>query len=190
MRTPPLAVKVVLEGVCILKSIPPERVPGPSGVGYVEEYWPAAKKMMGDLKFLDGLINFEKDTIPTKNIQKLQERILTNENFDPEIVKLASTACEGLCNLPPSWASEAWDTSSIRMTPATVGQADQRIGVALRSLVLHPGALVFRKLLGTLILGRSATGRTWPSIPMGDGVTSFNRGEVQCRTALCGRQAP
>lgn len=98
MRTPPLAVKVVLEGVCILKSIGPERVPGPSGVGYVEEYWPAAKKMMGDLKFLDSLINFEKDIIPPKNIQKLQERILTNENFDPEVVKLASTACEGLCN--------------------------------------------------------------------------------------------
>ena len=97
MRSPPLAIKVVLEGICILKNIAPERVPGPSGVGYVEDYWTASKKMLGDLKFLDSLVNFEKDTIPVKNIQKLQERILTNENFDPEKVKMVSTACEGLC---------------------------------------------------------------------------------------------
>lgn len=49
------------------------------------------------MKFLDGLINFDKDNIPPKVIQKLHERILNNENFEPDKVKLASTACEGLC---------------------------------------------------------------------------------------------
>ncbi|XP_052563215.1 dynein axonemal heavy chain 7 isoform X1 [Culex pipiens pallens] len=97
MKSPPIGVKVVMEAVCILKDLKPDRVQAPSGVGMVEDYWGPAKKLLGDMKFLDGLLNFEKDDIQPKVIQKLEERILNNENFDPDKVKTASTACEGLC---------------------------------------------------------------------------------------------
>lgn len=97
MISPPIGIKVVMEAVCILKEIKPDRVPNPSGVGQVDEYWGASKKLLSDMKFLVGLINFDKDNIPPKVIQKLHERILNNEHFDPDKVKLASTACEGLC---------------------------------------------------------------------------------------------
>lgn len=97
MRTPPIAVKVVMEGICIIKDVKPERVPNPSGVGVIEDYWASAKKMLTDMKFLDSLVNFDKDNIPPRIIQKIQERIFTNENFDPEKIKLVSSACEGLC---------------------------------------------------------------------------------------------
>lgn len=97
MRSPPIGVKVVMEAVCILKDIKPEKIQAASGVGMTEDYWGSSKKLLGDMKFLDGLLNFDKDNIPPKVIQKLQERIMTNENFDPEKVKVASTACEGLC---------------------------------------------------------------------------------------------
>ncbi|XP_052890621.1 dynein axonemal heavy chain 3-like [Anopheles moucheti] len=46
---------------------------------------------------IDAVLNFEKDDIPLKVIQKLEERVFTNENFDPEKVKAASAAAEGLC---------------------------------------------------------------------------------------------
>lgn len=97
MRSPPIVIRVVMEGVCILKDMKPERVPNPSGVGMIEDYWATSKRAMADMKFLDSLLHFDKDNIPPRIIQQIQERILTNENFDPEKVKVASTACEGLC---------------------------------------------------------------------------------------------
>ncbi|XP_055588743.1 dynein axonemal heavy chain 7 isoform X2 [Uranotaenia lowii] len=97
MKSPPIGVRIVMEGICILKDIKPDRVAAQSGMGMVEDYWGPSKKVLGDMKFLDGLLNFEKDDIPPRVIQKLEERILTNESFDPEKVKVASTACEGLC---------------------------------------------------------------------------------------------
>lgn len=97
LKTPPITVKVVMEGICIMKDVKPERVTNPSGIGTIEDYWTSSKKMLTDMKFLDSLLHFDKDNIPPRIIQKIQERILTNENFDPEKVKAASVACEGLC---------------------------------------------------------------------------------------------
>lgn len=97
MRNPPIVVKIVMEAVCIIKDVKPDKVPAPSGMGTVEDYWGPSKKVLGDMKFLEGLVKFEKDDIPNSCIKKLHERILTNEYFDPEKVKLASTAAEGLC---------------------------------------------------------------------------------------------
>lgn len=97
MRAPPMGVRIVMEGICIMKDVKPERVPNPSGVGVIEDYWVASKKVLTDMKFLDSLLHFEKDNIQPRIIQKIQERILTNENFDPELIKSASAACEGMC---------------------------------------------------------------------------------------------
>jgi dynein heavy chain, axonemal len=97
LKTPPVTVKIVMEGICIMKDIKPERIANPSGVGQIDDYWTASKKMLTDIKFLDSLLHFDKDNIPPRIIQKIHERILTNENFDPEKVKAASVAAEGLC---------------------------------------------------------------------------------------------
>lgn len=63
----------------------------------VEDYWKPSLKILSDVKFLDSLINFDKDNIPDKVIDKIRSVYLTNVNFDPDKVKTASTACEGLC---------------------------------------------------------------------------------------------
>ncbi|XP_037882003.1 dynein heavy chain 7, axonemal-like [Glossina fuscipes] len=97
MKSPPIGVRIVMEAVCILKDVKPERLPNPSGVGTIEDYWAPSKRLLSDIKFLDGLLNFDKDNIPVAVMEKLHKRILNNENFDPDKVKLASTACEGLC---------------------------------------------------------------------------------------------
>lgn len=91
MKNPPIGVKVVMEAVCILKNLPPKKV------GAVEDYWEPSKKLLSNMKFLDLLLHFDKDNIPPAVIKKLEERILTNPAFDPDKVKLASMACEGLC---------------------------------------------------------------------------------------------
>ncbi|KAJ8926978.1 hypothetical protein NQ314_020603 [Rhamnusium bicolor] len=97
MKNPPKGVKLVMEAVCIVKDIKPDKVPAPSGIGTVEDYWGPSKKVLGDMKFLENLINFDKDNIPPRVMDKLKHQILNDENFDPDKVKTASTAAEGLC---------------------------------------------------------------------------------------------
>lgn len=47
------------------------------------------------MKFLEGLINFDKDNIAPRIMAKLKEQILNDESFDPDKVKTASSAAEG-----------------------------------------------------------------------------------------------
>ncbi|XP_071052666.1 dynein axonemal heavy chain 7 [Onthophagus taurus] len=97
MKNPPQGVKLVMEAICVVKDIKPDKVPAPSGIGTVEDYWGPSKKVLGDIKFLDNLINFDKDNIPVAVMKKLADRILCDENFDPDKVRSASAAAEGLC---------------------------------------------------------------------------------------------
>lgn len=98
MKTPPKGVKIVMEAVCVLKNVKPDRIPDPAGTGkMIEDYWAPSKRVLADIKFLDSLINFDKDNIDPRIIQTLEKRILNDENFDPEKIKTASTAAEGLC---------------------------------------------------------------------------------------------
>lgn len=74
----------------------PERIPDPSGSGkMVEDYWGSSKKVLADTKFLESLVNFDKDNIPPKIIKTLREKFISNPEFDPNKIKTASTAAEG-----------------------------------------------------------------------------------------------
>ena len=53
--------------------------------------------MLGDLKFLESLKEYDKDNIPTPVIKKIREKYINNPDFDPAIIKNVSSACEGLC---------------------------------------------------------------------------------------------
>ncbi|XP_076618005.1 dynein axonemal heavy chain 7 isoform X2 [Colletes latitarsis] len=96
MKQPPYGVKLIVESVCVLKQIKPERVQQPDGT-FMEDYWRAALRMLSDIRFLDSLINFDKDNIPDNVIERIRKQYLTNPDFDPEKIKKVSTACEGLC---------------------------------------------------------------------------------------------
>ncbi|XP_076664543.1 dynein axonemal heavy chain 7 [Andrena cerasifolii] len=96
MKQPPYRVKLIVESVCVLKEIKPERVLGPDGK-MVEDYWRAALRMLSDAKFLDSLLHFDKDNIPDDVIDRIRQVYLSNPDFDPEKIKKVSTACEGLC---------------------------------------------------------------------------------------------
>ena len=63
----------------------------------VDDYWKPSLRILGDIKFLDGLLTFDKDNIAERIMMKIRSTILTNPNFDPEKIRNASTACEGLC---------------------------------------------------------------------------------------------
>ncbi|KAL0984291.1 hypothetical protein UPYG_G00139540 [Umbra pygmaea] len=98
MQNPPGLVKLVMESICIMKGIKPERKPDPGGSGkMIEDFWGPSKKLLGDMKFLENLKTYDKDNIPIANIKKIREKFIDNPEFQPSIIKNVSSACEGLC---------------------------------------------------------------------------------------------
>lgn len=51
---------------------------------------------MGDIHFLDRLINYPKDEISDKLLEKLQDYI-NHPEFQPDLVARQSKACKSLC---------------------------------------------------------------------------------------------
>lgn len=77
MKNPPSGVKLVLESICVMKQIKPERKPDPSGSGkMMEDYWGPSLKLLGDLKFLDSLRTYDKDNIPPPVMKRIRERFV------------------------------------------------------------------------------------------------------------------
>uniref|UniRef100_A0A8C9Z160 Dynein axonemal heavy chain 3 n=1 Tax=Sander lucioperca TaxID=283035 RepID=A0A8C9Z160_SANLU len=98
MQNPPGLVKLVMESICIMKGIKPERKPDPSGSGkMIEDFWGPSKKLLGDLKFLESLKAYDRDNIPAPYIKKIRDKFVDNPEFQPSIIKNVSSACEGLC---------------------------------------------------------------------------------------------
>lgn len=61
MKSPPAGVKLVMEAVCILKGVKPDRIPDPSGSGKkIEDFWGPSKRLLGDMKFLQSLKDYDK----------------------------------------------------------------------------------------------------------------------------------
>uniref|UniRef100_UPI0037E73D97 dynein axonemal heavy chain 7 n=1 Tax=Semicossyphus pulcher TaxID=241346 RepID=UPI0037E73D97 len=142
MKSPPTAVKLVMEAICILKGIKPDRVPDPSGSGKkVEDYWGPAKKLLGDMRFLQSLHEYDKDNIPQNLITIIRNKYITNPDFVPEKIRTASTAAEGMCK----WvcAMDKYDKVAKVVAPKKekLAQAEGELKVAMESLRKKQAAL-------------------------------------------------
>ncbi len=61
MKSPPAGVKLVMEAICILKGMKSDRIPDPSGSGKkIEDFWGPSKRILGDMKFLQSLREYDK----------------------------------------------------------------------------------------------------------------------------------
>ncbi|XP_040611383.1 dynein heavy chain 3, axonemal [Mesocricetus auratus] len=98
MQNPPGPVKLVMESICVMKGLKPDRKPDPSGSGkMIEDYWGVSRKILGDLKFLESLKTYDKDNIPPVIMKRIRERFIDHPDFQPAVIKNVSSACEGLC---------------------------------------------------------------------------------------------
>lgn len=66
-----------MEAVCVMKQIAPVKRLDMTTGKMVDDYWPAAQKLLGDLRFLDMLRAYDKDNIPTAVMKRIREK-LTN----------------------------------------------------------------------------------------------------------------
>lgn len=135
MKSPPGGVKLVMEAVCVLKGIKPDRIPDPSGSGKkIEDYWGPSKKMLGDMKFLESLTTFDKDNISPAIMKQIRSKYSSNPDFDPDKIKVASTAAEGLAR----WclAMEKYDKVAKVVAPKKIALkgAEAELAVAMASL--------------------------------------------------------
>ncbi len=96
MKNPPPGVRLVMEAVCVMKGIKPERITDPNGKK-IDDYWKPSQKILGEMKFLESLQTFDKDNIPAATIKVIRDKYIPNPEFVPEKIKSASSAAEGLC---------------------------------------------------------------------------------------------
>lgn len=57
-----------------MKSIKPDRKPDVSSGKIIEDYWGPSVKLLGDLKFLEHLKEYDKDNIPLPVMKKIRDR--------------------------------------------------------------------------------------------------------------------
>ena len=98
MKSPPAGVRLVMEAVCVMREVAPEKIADPSGSGKkILDYWGPSKRLLSDLKFLDALKSYDKDNIPSQIMQTIRDTYISDAEFVPDKVAKASQAAEGLC---------------------------------------------------------------------------------------------
>ncbi|XP_020300595.1 dynein heavy chain 3, axonemal isoform X2 [Pseudomyrmex gracilis] len=134
MKSPPAGVRLVMEAICVLKGIKPEKVQDPITGQIVDDYWPASIKMLGDIKFLENLKNFDKDNIPQAYMKRIRDKFINDRSFQPEAIKKVSTACEGLCK----WvrAMEVYDRVIKVVAPKKAMLAEAEAALAIQMEML------------------------------------------------------
>jgi len=97
MGKPPGGVVLVSKALCFCFQVKPKKVPAPDGRSKMDDYWePAKKELWSDPKFLEKLMNFDKDNIPEDVMAKLGP-METDPDFEPDVIKKASVAACGVC---------------------------------------------------------------------------------------------
>lgn len=145
-----------MEAVCVMKQIPPVKKLEMSTGRMTDNYWQAAQKILGDLRFLDLLRSYDKDNIPPHVMKRIREksvlflyffqwphqrhliclliRYIPNPEFNPNIVRHVSAACEGLCR----WvrAMEVYDRVIKIVSPkrAKLQEAEQELARQMKRL--------------------------------------------------------
>uniref|UniRef100_A0A670HTG1 Dynein axonemal heavy chain 7 n=1 Tax=Podarcis muralis TaxID=64176 RepID=A0A670HTG1_PODMU len=142
MKSPPAGVKLVMETICILKGIKADKIPDPTGTGKkIEDFWGPAKKLLGDMRFLQSLHEYDKDNIPPAYMSIIRKQYITNPEFVPEKIRNASTAAEGLCK----WviAMDSYDKVAKVVAPKKIklSAAEGELKIAMDGLRKKQAAL-------------------------------------------------
>ncbi|KAF5834888.1 hypothetical protein DUNSADRAFT_8192 [Dunaliella salina] len=140
MKSPPMPVRIVMEAVCILKSLKPTKIKDPSTGRFVNDYWETSKKMLSDMNFLESLKLYDKDNIDPAIIEALQP-LLKNPDFQPAKIKKVSQAAFGLCN----WvrAMDTYDrvVKVVRPKKAALAQAEEQLAEVQTALAAKQAEL-------------------------------------------------
>jgi dynein heavy chain, axonemal len=131
---PPALVAKVMDAVCILLGVKPG--------------WDEAKKLLGDMKFLDNLRSYDKDNIDPAIIRKLAKYVKDPE-FEPDTVAKTSSAAKSLC----MWARAMHKYDSVAKT---IEPKKQKLAEAEHELSTAQAILMEKRTALAAILARVA----------------------------------
>ena len=113
MQRPPEGVKLVIEAVCIMKGIKPKRVDSDKIGKKVDDYWDVGKALLADpAKFLDSLMNFDKDNISEQTILKIKPYIESPE-FQVSVIAHVSKAAKSICQWVRAMEKYYWVAKAV-----------------------------------------------------------------------------
>merc|ERR1712032_1335948 len=97
MSNPPAGVRIVMEAMCYMKKVKPEKVKDPEGgTKKINDFWAPSKKLiLGDSKLLKTLQDYDKDNIAPDIIKKIR-KLKENPEFALDRLKTVSKAAHGL----------------------------------------------------------------------------------------------
>jgi dynein heavy chain len=96
MKSPPKGVKLVMEAVCIMFDLKPDRVTSEDGKSKVNDYWKPAQKLLADMRFLQNCFEYDKDNIKPEIVATIAP-FMTSPDFEPKVIEKVSRAANGLC---------------------------------------------------------------------------------------------
>ncbi|VEN45683.1 unnamed protein product, partial [Callosobruchus maculatus] len=148
MKRPPAGVVYVIESICIVKNIKPNKVPGFRPGEKLLDYWEPGRNMLADPgAFLTSLMNFDKDSITEDMIEKLKKYV-EDPLFTPAKISKISKACTSLCmwvhamfkyyfvnkNVAPKKAALKQAKEDLAHTEKILAEAKARMAIVLAGL--------------------------------------------------------
>ncbi|EKX45970.1 hypothetical protein GUITHDRAFT_94428 [Guillardia theta CCMP2712] len=144
MKNPPKGVKLVMEGVCIMLQIKPDKVMSEDGKTKIDDYWKPSQKLLGEPNFMQQLIEYDKDNIPPAVIAKIKTYIALPD-FMPNVIEKQSKAATGLCK----WvrAMEVYDKVAKVVEPKRIALKEAQDALAIMMADLHEKQDALRQVL-------------------------------------------
>ncbi|KAJ3275318.1 Dynein heavy chain 1, axonemal [Terramyces sp. JEL0728] len=134
MQRPPDGVKLVVEAICIMKGIKPKKVDGDKPGKKIDDYWEPGRGLLADpQKFLDSLLNFDKDGISEATIQKIKPYIDSPE-FQVSVISRVSKAATSMCQWVRAMEKYYWVSKSVAPKRAQLAAAQETLEVTMKAL--------------------------------------------------------
>jgi dynein heavy chain len=134
MQRPPDGVKLVMEAVCIIKGIKPKKIESEKVGKKVDDYGEPAKGLLADpAKFLDSLLNFDKDNIPEAVIVKIKPYI-DSPDFQVSAISRVSKAATSICQWVRAMEKYYHVSKGVAPKRARLKEAQDSLEVTLKTL--------------------------------------------------------
>nr|KAJ3421411.1 Dynein heavy chain 1, axonemal [Polyrhizophydium stewartii] len=134
MQRPPEGVKLVIEAICIMKGIKPKKVDGDKPGKKIDDYWEPGRALLADpQKFLDSLMNFDKDNIAESTVQRIKPYIDSPE-FQVSVISRVSKAATSMCQWVRAMEKYYWVSRSVAPKRARLQEAQESLDITLKAL--------------------------------------------------------
>jgi len=142
LSKPPEKIRMVCRAVCIMQDIKPVRIPDPNDPSKrIMDYWGPSQKMLSDSKFIDSLMNYDKDHMDPKIVKEIQKDFIEHPDFDPEVIAKASKAAEGMCRWVGAMVTYDRVAKIVAPKKAALEAAEQTLSVTMAALNAKKAAL-------------------------------------------------